>query len=373
MRIILTILLLTNLLYPQSFGQNKVQYESFDWEYIVSPNTNIYYYGDNKDLAIFTSKVAERSIEQIGKHLRWRSNKPIKIIVYTSHNDFQQTNVVNVYMSEGVGGVTELYKNRIVIPFEGSYEQFEHVIHHELVHAAINELVYGGNAQGLISGRIRVQVPLWANEGLAEFLPRILESAHSRFPVFDEPQEKIKGILLAKDLLKFGPGLLGQDENINFDLSQILRPINFIPESKKINILLEEFKTNRSHMAAVVDEFGEISGIVTIEDVLEEIVGEIVDETDISESEDIIQLTDNEFNVSALTEIETFNDRFSSSFEATDFDTIGGIVLNAFGKIPLVNDSIEIQNFHFTVLAANKRQILKLRIKVLESTPEEPN
>ena len=210
-------------------------------------------------------------------------------------------------------------------------------------------------------------------EGLAEFLPRILESAHSRFPVFDEPQEKIKGILLAKDLLKFGPGLLGQDENINFDLSQILRPINFIPESKKINILLEEFKTNRSHMAAVVDEFGEISGIVTIEDVLEEIVGEIVDETDISESEDIIQLTDNEFNVSALTEIETFNDRFSSSFEATDFDTIGGIVLNAFGKIPLVNDSIEIQNFHFTVLAANKRQILKLRIKVLESTPEKPN
>ena len=210
-------------------------------------------------------------------------------------------------------------------------------------------------------------------EGLAEFLPRILESAHSRFPVFDEPQEKIKGILLAKDLLKFGPGLLGQDENINFDLSQILRPINFIPESKKINILLEEFKTNRSHMAAVVDEFGEISGIVTIEDVLEEIVGEIVDETDISESEDIIQLTENEFNVSALTEIETFNDRFSSSFEATDFDTIGGIVLNAFGKIPLVNDSIEIQNFHFTVLAANKRQILKLRIKVLETDSEELN
>jgi Tol biopolymer transport system component len=169
MRIIITILLI-NLLYPQSFGQNKVQYDSFDWEYIVSPNTNVYYYGDNHELAIFTSKVAERSIEQIGKHLRWISNKPIKIIVYTSHNDFQQTNVVNVYMSEGVGGVTELYKNRIVIPFEGSYEQFEHVIHHELVHAAINELVYGGNVQGLISGRIRVQVPLWANEGLAEFL-----------------------------------------------------------------------------------------------------------------------------------------------------------------------------------------------------------
>ena len=170
MRIVLIILLFINQLFSQSFGQNKVQYDSFDWDYIVSPNTNVYYYGDNYDLAIFTSKVAEKSIEQIGKHLRWRSSTPIKIIVYTSHNDFQQTNVVNVYMSEGIGGVTELYKNRIVIPFEGSYEQFEHVIHHELVHAAINQLVYGGNAQGLISGRIRVQVPLWANEGLAEYL-----------------------------------------------------------------------------------------------------------------------------------------------------------------------------------------------------------
>ena len=170
MKPFITILLFLGLLFPQSFGKNKVQYNTFDWEYIVSPNFNVYYYGDNYDLAIFTSKVAERSIEQIGKHLRWRSSKPIKIIVYTSHNDFQQTNVVDVYMSEGVGGVTELFKNRIVIPFEGSYEQFEHVIHHELVHAAINESVYGGNAQALISGRVRVQVPLWANEGLAEFL-----------------------------------------------------------------------------------------------------------------------------------------------------------------------------------------------------------
>ena len=185
--------------------------------------------------------------------------------------------------------------------------------------------------------------------------------------------KKNKRYLAGKRFIEIWSWSIRTRRKYKFDLSQILRPINFIPESKKINILLEEFKTNRSHMAAVVDEFGEISGIVTIEDVLEEIVGEIVDETDISESEDIIQLTDNEFNVSALTEIETFNDRFSSSFEATDFDTIGGIVLNAFGKIPLVNDSIEIQNFHFTVLAANKRQILKLRIKVLESISEELN
>jgi len=170
MKFIIIYLLCSQLIFGQNFGQNKVQYDTFDWEYIVSPNFNVYYYGDNHDLAIFTSKVAEESLDQIGKHLRWRSNKPVKIIVYTSHNDFQQTNIVNTYMPEGVGGVTELYKNRIVIPFEGSYEQFKHVIHHELVHASINDMVYGGNAQGLISGRILLQVPLWANEGLSEFL-----------------------------------------------------------------------------------------------------------------------------------------------------------------------------------------------------------
>ncbi len=170
MRFILILLLSTQALFGQYFGQNKVQYNEFDWNFIVSPNFNVYYYGDNHDLAIFTSKVAEESLDQIGKHLRWRSQKPIKIIVYTSHNDFQQTNIVNVYMSEGIGGVTELYKNRIVIPFEGSYAQFKHVIHHELVHAIINDMIYGGNVQGVLSGRVLLQVPLWANEGLAEFL-----------------------------------------------------------------------------------------------------------------------------------------------------------------------------------------------------------
>ena len=170
MKFIIIYLLFSQILFGQNFGQNKVQYNSFDWEYIVSPNFNVYYYGDNYDLAVFTSKVAEESLDQIGKHLRWRSNQPVKIIVYSSHNDFQQTNIVGAYMPEGVGGVTELYKNRIVIPFEGSYTQFKHVIHHELVHACINDMMYGGNAQGLISGRIQLQIPLWANEGLAEFL-----------------------------------------------------------------------------------------------------------------------------------------------------------------------------------------------------------
>ena len=207
-------------------------------------------------------------------------------------------------------------------------------------------------------------ISITENEEMVEFLPRILESAHSRFPVFSESQDEIKGILLAKDLLKFNSELVDTDSDV-FDLVKIMRPVNLIPETKKINTLLEDFKTNRSHMAIVVDEFGEISGIVTIEDVLEEIVGEIEDETDADDVEDIIQLSEEEFNVSALTEIDDFNQRFGSSFEVIDFDTIGGIVMNAFGKIPLVNESVNIENLKFTVLSANKKQIQKLRVKIL--------
>ena len=152
------------------FGQNKVQYRTFDWEYIKSSHFDIYYYNDSYELATFTAKVAEESYEQISKHLRWVLRKPVSIIIYDSHNDFQQTNVTWSYMSEGIGGVTELFKNRVVLPFEGNYEQFRHVIHHELVHALINDMVYGGNIQSIISGRQRLRIPLWANEGLAEYL-----------------------------------------------------------------------------------------------------------------------------------------------------------------------------------------------------------
>ncbi len=161
---------LTGMLAGQSFGQNKVQYQDFDWEYIQSPHFDIYFYAGGENLAKFTSEIAEQSYDQISKHLRWDIKKPVSIIVYNSHNEFQQTNVVSEYMPEGVGGVTEMFKNRVVIPFEGSYEQFRHVIHHELVHAVINDMVYGGNVQSIISGRVRLQIPTWVNEGLAEFL-----------------------------------------------------------------------------------------------------------------------------------------------------------------------------------------------------------
>ncbi len=154
----------------QSFGQNKVQYVDFDWSFIQTPHFDVYYYDDQLDLAEFAAEVAEESYEQISIHLRWDLKKRVSIMVYNSHNEFQQTNIVSTYMREGIGGVTELFKNRVVFPFEGNYEQFRHVIHHELVHAIINDMMYGGRMQNVISSRTKIRVPIWSNEGLAEYL-----------------------------------------------------------------------------------------------------------------------------------------------------------------------------------------------------------
>ncbi len=169
-KIIVIVILLAEGLLAQSFGQNKVQYKDFDWSLISAPNFDVYFYGDDSHLAEFTAKVAEDAHEQISKHLRWTLKKRVSIIVYYSHNDFQQTNVIWQYMQEGIGGVTELFKNRVVLPFEGDYEQFRHVIHHELVHALLNDMIYDGNIQSIIAGRVKLRIPLWVNEGLAEYL-----------------------------------------------------------------------------------------------------------------------------------------------------------------------------------------------------------
>ena len=170
MKLIYIILLSLSCLNAQSFGQNKVQYRDFDWNFIQTPHFDIYYYGDQQDLAEFAAEVAEESYEQISIHLRWDLKRRVSIMVYNSHNEFQQTNVVGSYMREGIGGVTELFKNRVVFPFEGNYEQFRHVIHHELVHALINDMVYGGRMQNVVSSRTKIRVPIWSNEGLAEYL-----------------------------------------------------------------------------------------------------------------------------------------------------------------------------------------------------------
>lgn len=163
-------LLLAAPLTAQEFGKNKVQYRNFEWKFIQTAHFDVYFYDDaGVNLATFTAEVAEQALTSIQEDLRFRITDRISLVVYNSHNDFQQTNVVGAYMPEGVGGVTELYKNRVVIPFEGNWESFRHVIHHELVHAVLNDKFYGGSVQSLISNNIQVQLPIWMNEGLAEF------------------------------------------------------------------------------------------------------------------------------------------------------------------------------------------------------------
>ncbi len=152
------------------FGKNKVQYRDFDWKFIQSDNFDVYYYDEEGlNLATFTANVAELALLSVEETLQFRLPDRVSIVVYLSKNDFQQTNVVGAYMPEGVGGVTELYKNRIVVPFEGEWEKFRHVIHHELVHAVLNEKFYGGSVQNLIANNVQVELPIWMNEGLAEF------------------------------------------------------------------------------------------------------------------------------------------------------------------------------------------------------------
>ena len=200
-------------------------------------------------------------------------------------------------------------------------------------------------------------VCIHADQMPEQFLPHIIESGHSRFPVLGDTGDDVKGILLAKDLL---PLLLKSKQN--FDLESLLRPANIIPESKRLNVLLKEFRENRYHMALVIDEYGGISGLITIEDILEEIVGEIEDETD-DDSEDFIrQVADNDFILKALTPIEEFNTHFKESFSDEDFDTIGGLVMHAFGHVPRRNEIVHIGNFSFRVLYSDNRKIHLLRV-----------
>ncbi len=166
-RMILALLFLTIPLFAQ-FGQNKVQYKTFDWHYIQSEHFDIYFYRGGYRLATFVANLAESSYVDLRQDFDYELSKRVIIIVYNSHNDFQQTNVVETFLPEGVGGVTELYKNRVVLPYEGSYEQLRHVVHHELVHAVMNDMLYGGSLQSIISGQV-VPVPTWFAEGLAEY------------------------------------------------------------------------------------------------------------------------------------------------------------------------------------------------------------
>lgn len=199
------------------------------------------------------------------------------------------------------------------------------------------------------------------DDPLEEILSVAVDSAHSRFPVIGDDRSEVVGILLAKDLL----GYCGKKGNRRFNMRDLLRAAVFVPESKRLNVLLKDFRTGRNHMAIVVDEYGSAAGLVTIEDVLEQIVGEIEDEYDFDEGTSILKRSEHEYTAKAHTSIEDFNEYFDTDFEDGDFDTIGGLVINGLGHLPKRGEQVDIGRFQFRVLRADSRKIHLLSIQLL--------
>jgi len=245
----------------------------------------------------------------------------------------------------------------------------------ELLRQAKNRALFDTEALSMMEGVLQVSdlqvrdimipraqmVVVGRDDSLDDILPVVVESAHSRFPVIGEDRAEVVGTLLAKDLLQyFG------DAAKRFKLRNIIRSAVFVPESKKLDVLLREFRASRNHMAIVVDEYGAAAGVVTIEDVLEQIVGEIEDEYDFDEGAFIMRRDENNFTAKAHTTLEDFNEYFSSQFEEDGFDTVGGLVLNALGHMPKRGEKVEIGGFCFEVLGADSRKIRLLNIRRLE-------
>jgi len=194
---------------------------------------------------------------------------------------------------------------------------------------------------------------------LEEILPLVMDSAHSRFPVIGENRDEVVGILLAKDLLVY----LQNREEV-FHAKDIIRPAIFIPESKRIDALLQEFRINRYHMAIVVDEYGGVAGLVTIEDILEQIVGDIEDEYDIDEEAYIKKHAENNYIIKATTPVETFNEYFEADFDVSEFDTIGGLITQRFARMPKRGENIMVGNYRFEIIHADKRRVHLLKMVI---------
>ncbi len=242
----------------------------------------------------------------------------------------------------------------------------------ELLHGAFEHKLLDADALSMIEGVMSVSdmtvrdimIPrsqmdvVSEHDDPAEFMPLLLETKHSRFPVIGENKDDVVGILLAKELLNY----YANPEN--FDVKDTFRPAVFVPESKRLNVLLRDFRANRNHMAIVVDEYGGVSGLVTIEDVLEQIVGDIDDEYDFDESEDnIIAEVNGRFRVKAQTEIADFNARLGTDFADDEFDTVGGLVLQAFGRLPKRGELATIGQLRFRVVRADSRRLYTLHVE----------
>jgi magnesium and cobalt transporter len=249
----------------------------------------------------------------------------------------------------------------------------------ELLHASFEKSLLDGDALAMIEGVLQVSetqvrdvmIPrsqmdvIDITQKPEEFIPFVIETAHSRVPVIDDDKNDIIGILLAKDLLRY---YAGED----FDVRDMLRPVVFIPESKRLNVLLKEFRSNRNHIAIVVDEYGGVAGMITIEDVLEQIVGDIEDEYDFDETEDnIIQDAKGRYRVKALTEIADFNEAFGTDFSDEEFSTIGGLVVSKFGHLPKRGEIININNLQFTALRTDSRRLHSVLIQEISLPPSD--
>ena len=208
-------------------------------------------------------------------------------------------------------------------------------------------------------------VVLKADQPLSELLPIIVDTGHSRYPVIGDTLDNVLGILLSKDLL---PLLWKTPNSEDIDIRDILRPATLVPESKRLNVLLRDFREKRHHMAVVIDEYGGAAGLITIEDILEQIVGDIEDEYDEDDDLPIRKIADNDFVVQALTPIDDFNDYFNARLSDEEFDTIGGLLLKAFGHLPSRNEITRLEEFEFKVVNADNRQIHLLRMRKLEES-----
>jgi magnesium and cobalt transporter len=263
---------------------------------------------------------------------------------------------------------------RLTQALSGEPQSREELIE-ELRHAQANGLL-SNDTLSMIEGAIQVaeltvadvMVPRAQTVFLPIDVPQkdilniVIESGHSRFPVHDGDKDEILGILLAKDLLRC------LAKGAPCDIRALLRPVAMIPESKRLNILLKEFRLSRSHMAIVVDEYGGVGGLVTIEVVLEQIVGDIDDEHDIDEASKLIQpQPDGRFLVSALTPIADFNERFGTEFSDDEFDTVGGMVTSEMGHLPEAGEEAELGSFHFQVTKADARRVHQFAVRVGEA------
>jgi len=257
-------------------------------------------------------------------------------------------------------------------------EDREQVI--ELLHNSFERNLMDGDALAMIEGVLQVSelqardimVPraqadmVNIQDPMESIIATAIETAHSRFPVTGETKDDVIGILLAKDLLHY---YQNPDE---FDLRDTLRPAVFIPESKRLNVLLKDFRSNRNHIAIVVDEYGGVAGLVTIEDVLEQIVGDIEDEYDFDETEaNIVRDRHGRFRVKAITEIDDFNATFGTNFSDDDFDTVGGLVLAHVGKLPKRGETFRIGNLDIEILRADSRRLHSLLIEKVKDESAE--